>query len=150
MRKIPISIYYLANWFYRHHIPFLPQLLQWLLFFTFQAVIPYRATIGPNCILAHGGNGIVIHPDVSIGSRVFISHQVTIGGAGKHKVVPVLGDDVYIGAGAKIVGPITIEGNCVIGANAVVTKSVPLGCVVAGVPARILQTGINVHDIEEW
>lgn len=146
----PVSIYYLANWLYHHHIPVLPRLLKLLMFFLFNAVIPYQARIKSGCILAHGGNGIVLHPGVSIGHNVLICHQVTIGGAGKNKNVPVIGDDVYIGAGAKIIGPVSIGNNCVVGANAVVVKSVPSGCVVAGIPARILKKGINAHDIEEW
>jgi serine O-acetyltransferase len=146
----PILIYYLANWLYRHHIPWLPRLLQALMFFLFKAVVPYTVQIGPDCILAHGGNGVVLHPDVKIGSRVLICHQVTIGGAGRSNTAPVVGDDVYIGAGAKILGAIEIGSNCVIGTNAVVTKSVPSGCVAAGVPARILRENINAHDIEEW
>lgn len=146
----PINIYYFANWLYRHHVPLVPRLLQLLIFFLFNAVIPYRAKIDSGCVLAHGGSGVVLHPDVHIGHHVLICQQVTIGGAGKHKVVPVIGNDVYVGAGAKILGPITVGENCVVGANAVVTKSVPSGCVVAGIPARVLREGINAHDIEEW
>ncbi len=118
--------------------------------FLFIAVIPYRVHIGPDCLLAHGGSGVVLHPGVRIGYNVLICQQVTVGGAGKHKNVPVTGNDVYIGAGAKIIGPIVIDGNYIIGANAVVVKSVPSGCVVAGVPARILRHGVNAHDVEEW
>ncbi len=135
----PVSLYYLANWLYRHRVPVLPRVLQLLMFFLFNSVVPYQARIGSDCVLAHGSMGIVLHPEVCIGRNVFIGQQVTIGGAGKHRVVPVIGDDVYIGVGAKIVGPVTIGNNCVVGANAVVVKSVPSGCVVAGVPAPILQ-----------
>jgi serine O-acetyltransferase len=101
-------------------------------------------------MLGHNGIGIVIHPKVKIGKNVLICQQVTIGGTGYELSVPVIGDDVYIGAGAKILGPIEIGSNCVIGANAVVVKSVPSGCVVAGVPARILKQGIDAHQIENW
>ena len=146
----PIVIYYFANWLYRRHIPLLPRLLQALMFILFKAVVPYRAQIGSGCVLAHGGNGVVFHPDVIIGENVLVCHQVTVGGAGKSKTVPGIGDDVYIGAGAKILGSVIIGGNCVVGANAVVTRSVPSGCVVAGMPARILRENINAHDIEEW
>jgi len=93
---------------------------------------------------------VVIHPAVRIGSRVLICHQVTIGGTGNSHSVPVIGNDVYIGAGAKILGPITIGDNCVIGANAVVVKSVPQRCVAAGVPARILRENVDAHSVEQW
>jgi serine O-acetyltransferase len=146
----PIVFYYLANWFYCHHFPILPSLFQLLIFILFKAVIPYRVQIGTGCLLAHGGNGVVIHPDVRIGCNVLICHQVTIGGAKKNWIVPIIGNDVYIGAGAKIIGPVTIGDNCVIGVNAVVIRSVQSGCVVAGVPARVLHQGINAHDFEEW
>lgn len=146
----PIVFYYGARWLSQHHVPLLPGLLQSLLFLLCNAVVPYRADIQPGCRLAHGGGGVVIHPAARIGRNVLIGQQVTIGGAAKAKAVPVIGDDVYIGAGAKILGPITVGSNCVIGANAVVVKPVGTGCVVAGVPARVLREGINAHDIESW
>jgi serine O-acetyltransferase len=148
--KNPIVLYYIANWFTRQHIPFVGSFLQSILFFLFGATIPRRAEIGSGCLLAHGGNGIVIHPKARIGKNVYISQQVTIGGSGVGTDLPVIGDDVYIGTGAKILGPITVGANSVIGANAVVVKSVPAHCVAAGVPARILRENINAHDVEMW
>jgi serine O-acetyltransferase len=148
--KNSIVIYYVANWLYKHHIPLLPKILEFLLFITCNVVLPYETVIKPGCMLGHNGIGIVIHPKVKIGKNVLICQQVTIGGTGYELSVPVIGDDVYIGAGAKILGPIEIGSNCVIGANAVVVKSVPSGCVVAGVPARILKQGIDAHQIENW
>ena len=94
--------------------------------------------------------GVVLHPHVVIGEKVLIQHQVTIGGSGYSDKVPCVGDDVYIGAGAKIIGPIEIGSHCVIVANAVVVKSVPSRCVVAGVPAKIIKENIDPHTIEHW
>ena len=76
------------------------------------------------------------------GSRVYVEHQVTIGAEKDQS--PVLGDRVFLGAGAKIVGPVTIGSDVRVGANAVVVRDVPPGVTVGGVPARILRT----HDGE--
>jgi serine O-acetyltransferase len=146
----PIEIYYLANRLYKSNHEVLAKILQLFLFLVFKAVVPYKASIDEGCILAHGGNGVVIHPEVVIGKNVLICHQVTIGGARKKLVFPRIGDDVYIGAGAKILGAIVIEGSSVIGANAVVTKSIPRGSIVVGVPGRIIHEGVDPHDFEEW
>jgi serine O-acetyltransferase len=148
--KNPIVLYYMANWCYKHKVPIIPCLLKLLLFFSCSASVHYATEIGQNCLLGHGGSGVVIHKQAKIGNRVLICQQVTIGGTGIGTSMPVIGDDVYIGAGAKILGPVEVGSNCVIGANAVVVKSVPPGCVVAGVPARIIKQGIDAHAIEEW
>ena len=57
---------------------------------------------------------------------------------------------MYLGAGCKVLGDVTVMCNSVVGANAVVTKSVPPFCVVAGVTARILREGVDSHDVETW
>ena len=100
--------------------------------------------------LGHGGNGIVIHPLARIGRHVVIGQQVTVGGTGIGQAKPVIGDHVYIGAGAKILGPITIGNSVVIGANAVVVKSIPSNCVAVGVPARLIKEGVDAHTIENF
>jgi serine O-acetyltransferase len=146
----PMALYYAANYLYKHRVPLIPWILRILLFILCRAVIPFSVDIGPKCKLSHGGNGIVIHGKVQIGSNVLIGTQVTIGGRGKREAVPIIGNNVYIGSGAKILGPIEIGSDSVIGANAVVISSVPAGCVAAGVPARIIRTNIRAQDIEQW
>lgn len=146
----PIIVYYASHWLYTHHIPVLPVLIQWLLYFLCHAVVPFRAEIGPGCLLAHGGSGVVVHSRARIGRNVMISQQVTIGGSGHSNALPVIGDNVYLGAGAKILGPVTIGNNSVIGANAVVVKSIPSRCVAVGVPARVIRENVDARDVERW
>lgn len=100
------------------------------------------ADIQVNTIIAGGlvmphPNGIVIHPAVKIGPNCLIFQQVTIGTDGTN-LVPVIGGHVDIGAGAKILGSVTIGNHVLIGANAVVTCDVPDGCTAVGNPATIV------------
>ncbi len=99
------------------------------------ADIPLNALIGGGLLIPHP-NGIVIHPDSEIGPNCLIFQQVTIGHSGGG--VPRIGGHVDIGAGAKLLGPITIGDHVRVGANAVVTHDVPSGKTVAGIPARII------------
>ena len=92
--------------------------------------------LSPDLNLPHP-NGIVIHQDVTVGHSCMIMQQVTIGQLADGRV-PVIGNGVYIGAGAKILGSIVINDNAVIGANAVVLIDVPAGKTAVGVPAKIL------------
>lgn len=81
-------------------------------------------------------NGIVIHPAAEIGPNCVIFQQVTLGTTRNRRGVPKLGGHVDVGAGAKILGPVTIGDHAMIGANAVVTHDVTAGAIVAGIPAR--------------
>lgn len=101
------------------------------------AELPPTVVCGPGLRLPHAGRGVVVHPNVRIGSGVTLYHQVTLGQRGPQTdSVPTIGDDVYIGAGAKVVGRLRVGNGARIGANAVVLKDVPAGSRATGVPAH--------------
>ena len=102
-----------------------------------QSDIDPRATLGSRLKLPHP-NGVVIHEDAIIGDDCMIMQQVTIGMIGNGEV-PVLGNGIYIGAGAKIIGKVKIGDGARIGANAVVTQDVPSGFTAVGVPAKLIK-----------
>ena len=108
------------------------------------ADIAPEATLGGGLMLPHP-NGIVIHRDVVVGMNCMIMQQVTIGQLASGGV-PRLGNNVYVGAGAKLLGPITIGDNASIGANAVVLCDVPTNSTAVGVPARILPKSDQVSS----
>jgi len=109
------------------------------------ADIPINGSIGGGLSIPHP-NGIVIHPKAKIGVNCLIHQQVTIGVSRKSNKAPIIEGHVDIGAGAKIIGDITIGEHALIGANAVVVKDVPAYAIVAGIPAKII--GTTAEDVE--
>jgi serine O-acetyltransferase len=96
-----------------------------------------QAEIGPGLLIAHCG-GITLHPDVVIGRHCDLAHHVTIGTRGVgSKGTPRLGDNVYVGTNAVLIGPIVVGDHARIGANSLVMSDVPEGATVIGVPAQI-------------
>ena len=95
------------------------------------------ATLGEGLRLPHP-TGVVIHRDAVLGPNCMVMQQVTIGQLAADGA-PKLGANVYVGAGAKILGDITLGDDVRIGANAVVLKDVPAGCTVVGIPASIVR-----------
>jgi serine O-acetyltransferase len=98
-------------------------------------IIGRGAEFGRGFVLVHS-TGVVINGRVRGGEHVYIEHQVTIGA--ERRQSPLLGDHVFIGAGAKVVGSVTIGSHCRIGANAVVISDVPDGATAVGIPARVV------------
>jgi len=144
-----LLFYRLAHRLYEWNVPFLPLLISyWARVFTGIEIHP-GATIGRRFFVDHG-NGVVIGETSIIGDDVLIYQQVTLGGTGKEhgKRHPTLENNVIIGAGAKVLGNITIGQNTRIGAGSVVTESVPENCTVVGVPGRIVhQHYINPEGV---
>ena len=100
------------------------------------AEIPINCSIGGGLVMPHA-NGIVIHRDTIIGPNCLIFHQVTLGSTTGNNP-PIIGGQVDIGAGAKILGAITIGNHAKIGTNAVVLKDVPMHATAIGIPAKII------------
>lgn len=103
-----------------------------------QVEIHPGAVIGRRFFIDHG-NGVVIGETAEIGDDVLMYHQVTLGGRsrGRFKRHPTIGNNVLLGAGAKIIGPITIGDGTKVGANALVVKDVPPNSIVTGIPANM-------------
>ncbi len=96
-----------------------------------------EALVGEDFHLIHWGN-TKIHPGVVIGDRVGIMHDVTLGTSMERPGVPTIGNDVFIGTGAKILGPVRVGDGAIIAANSLVITDVPRGATAIGVPARML------------
>ena len=105
----------------------------------FAAYLPPEAQIGEGTELGYGGIGVIVHKDAVIGRNCLLSPGVVVGGRSGKEGVPVIEDEVLIGVGAKVLGPIRIGAGARIGANAVVLHDVEPGDTVAGVPARSLR-----------
>ncbi|MBX9581555.1 MAG: serine O-acetyltransferase [Gemmataceae bacterium] len=101
-------------------------------------VIGRGAEFGPGFVLIHS-DGVVINGTVRGGRDVKVEHQVTIGAEKRQS--PVIGDGVFLGAGAKVLGSVTIGDRAKVGANAVVVKDVPPDATVVGIPARVVRVG---------
>ena len=134
-----LGFHRLAHWLYKGELYFLARLVNHLSRFLTAIDIHPGAAVGRNFFIDHGF--VVIGETATIGDDVTIYQQVTLGGtnptdgvAGKRH--PTIEDGVIIGSGAQILGPITVGARARIGANSVVTKDVPPGATMVGIPAR--------------
>ena len=123
-------------------LPIVPKLITYWIRLVFSCYLPYNLKLGKAFILGYGGLGVVIHERTLIGDDCHIDQNVTIGGTSKKQEVPILGDHVYIGAGAKVLGPVKIGDNVIIGANSVVICDIPSGSLVVGVPGRVIKSNV--------
>ena len=139
----------LAYW----KVPFIPRFISYLTRIITGIEVHPKAQIGNRFFIDHG-EGVVIGETTIIGDDVLIYQQVTLGGTGNEhgKRHPTIGNNVIIGAGAKILGNITIGDNTRVGAGSVVVEDVPEHCTVVGIPGRIVQQkfmnsdGILMHN----
>ncbi|OUL37469.1 serine O-acetyltransferase [Nostoc sp. T09] len=140
----------LAHWLYIIGIPFIPRLISHIARFLTGIEIHPGAAIGHGVFIDHG-MGVVIGETAIVGDYALIYQGVTLGGTGKEsgKRHPTLGENVVVGAGAKVLGNLQIGNNVRIGAGSVVLRDVPSNCTVVGVPGRIIyRSGVRVAPLE--
>jgi serine O-acetyltransferase len=137
-----LSFYYAGRALQSRKVPILPRVFEALVYLLFNCSIPLSAEIGAGSRCGHRGIAVVIHPQAHIGARCLIRAQVVIGGGGSAggPQAPTIGDDVELGVGAKVIGPVHIGDRAVIGANAVVLQDIPNDVVAVGIPARVIST----------
>ena len=130
----------LAHWCYRHDLKFLARFISQRSRRRTGIEIHPGATIGRRLVIDHG-MGIVIGETAEIGDDCLIYHGVTLGGTGKDvgKRHPTIGNNVLIGTGAKVLGPIKVGDNSRIAANSVVLKEIPEDSTAVGIPARVVR-----------
>jgi serine O-acetyltransferase len=145
-----LLLHRICYWLYTLGIPFIPRLISQFSRFLTGIEIHPGAKIGKGVFIDHG-MGVVIGETAIVGNYALIYQGVTLGGTGKEsgKRHPTLGENVVVGAGAKVLGNIQIGNNVRIGAGSVVLRDVPSDCTVVGVPGRILyRSGVRVNPLE--
>lgn len=147
--------YRISHYLYINKLFFLARLISQISrFFTGIEIHP-GAKIGRGLVIDHG-MGVVIGETAEIGDNVLLYHGVTLGGTGKDKGKrhPTVGNNVVIGAGAKVLGPIYIGSNSKIGANSVVLNNVPEGATAVGIPAKniikIKEEKLDIIEIKDY
>ena len=128
--------YRLMQWSRRYRLSPLEMLFNKINSTFCNCIIGRGAEFGPGLVFIHA-TGIVINGTVKAGSHLHLEHQVTIGA--ERRQAPQLGNDIFIGAGAKVLGSITIGDGAKVGANAVVVKDVPAHSTVVGIPAQVVR-----------
>ncbi len=146
-----LIIYRISHWLWSHGLKFVGRILSYLARWVTGIEIHPAAKIGHRFFIDHG-MGVVIGETSEIGDNVFMYHGVTLGGLSmkKGKRHPTIEDNVMLGAGAQVLGPITVGKNTKIGSGSVVVESVPEYSTVIGVPGRIVFSGISAdHENEQ-
>ena len=140
----------LAHWLHSFNIPFVPRFISHIARFLTGIEIHPGAAIGRGVFIDHG-MGVVIGETAIVGDYTLIYQGVTLGGTGKEsgKRHPTVGENVVVGAGAKVLGNIEIGNNVRIGAGSVVLRHVPSDCTVVGIPGRIIyRSAVRVNPLE--
>lgn len=140
------GLHSLSRSLYVHRLTPLASLISGFIHFAFGAKLPPSAEIGRGTYFSSGGIGTVVHRRAKIGKDCVISSCVSIGSRRDYEGAPVIEDGCFIGAGARILGPVRVGSGSVIGANAVVVDDIPPGSVAVGVPARVIRSDISAED----
>jgi serine O-acetyltransferase len=144
------GVYRMASWCSRHHVRLLPTLFEWVNLLWFGIEIGSGVEIGPGLYIAHPSGTVIFARQ--IGANATFIHAVTLGMRNTWEF-PTLGNGVFVGAGARILGGVHLGDDCSVGANAVVIDDVPSGATAMGVPARIqaprrMAGAAALHEVE--
>jgi serine O-acetyltransferase len=145
-----LIIHRFSHWLYNLGLPVIPRLLSHIARFLTGIEIHPGATIGKGVCIDHG-MGIVIGETAIVGDYCLIYQGVTLGGTGKEsgKRHPTLGENVVVGAGAKVLGNILVGNNVRVGAGSVVLRDVPSDATVVGIPGRVIyRSGVKIDPLD--
>ncbi|XOQ48351.1 MAG: serine O-acetyltransferase [Eubacteriales bacterium] len=146
-----VRAYRKAHWFYKHNMKFIARYLSQRARHKTGIEIHPGATIGKGLFIDHG-MGVVIGETTIIGDNCTLYQGVTLGGTGKDhgKRHPTLGNNVMVGAGAKVLGPFRVGDNARVAAGAVVLDEVPDNATAVGVPARVVRlNGVRPYNMDQ-
>lgn len=152
MSDIMLRIFFFSAFLYRNKLPRFARMFMYFNRLVFSIWLPPSVIIGSGCKFGKGGLGIVIHELTVIGDKCIISNNVTIGGFSKKEkgLLPKLGNCVRVGAGAVILGDVSIGDCVIIGANSVVTNDIPPNSICVGNPAKITKSNIRIEDYVDF
>ncbi len=133
-----MKMYRVMRFLHERNIPLLPGIISRVIRVVFACDLPSSCDLAKGVVLKHNGLGVVIVSDTVIGENTQVFQNVTIGGR-HNRGVPTIGKNVFIGAGACVLGGVSIGDNVEIGANSVVISDLPRNSVAVGIPARIIK-----------
>lgn len=142
---LAIKLYRIGNWAVKKRIPIIPGFMTRLNRLVCSCDIPSETVIGRSTSFVHNGLGCVVNADAIIGENCRIYQNVSIAGR-NGRGAPIIGNNVFIGAGACILGGVKIGDGASIGANAVVISDVPAFSVAVGIPAKIVKNKTSQEE----
>lgn len=146
---LSLKIYKISNFLYKKKMKKFSKILDIVNYYLHNSIIPGSCTIGENTKIAYGGIGVVIHGRAIIGSHCLIGQGITIGGRNGIDKVPIIEDNVYLGAGVRVLGDIVIGHDSIIAPNAIIVKNVAPFSVMAGIPAKKINV-ITKENFEKY
>ena len=145
----PLLIYRIGHLLHKIGLRRFALFISWVNRVLFATWIPCSCQIGKGVKLGYWGLGIVIHSRASIGDYSVLSQNVTVGRKEGEEAVPIIESDVYVGAGAVVLGGVVVGHDAIVGANSVVLHTVPARTVVTGAPANVVRNR-TYDEIHAW
>ena len=149
-----IFFHRVSKFFKKNKIIFLSKFFEFLIFIFFNSRIPADIKIGIGTKFYYRGLSVLLVSGTTIGNNCAIGMRFTTGRLFPYKDVPIIGNNVFLGTNSVVLGPVTIEDNVIIAPNTVINRSIPKNSIVAGNPARIIGSTLdldyNILNNEKW